>query len=105
MRKLILSSAAAAIGGLALTSAALAAAPAAAQPYPYDEPGYYPHYGYGYDRYYDEGWRAPRGEVPVDRFGPDPNGMVARDGHIIKCKLTDSFSYDLDRYVTRRVCD
>ena len=25
--------------------------------------------------------------VPVDRFGPDPNGMLAADGHRIKCKL------------------
>lgn len=25
--------------------------------------------------------------VPVDRFGPDPNGMIAPDGHRIKCKI------------------
>ena len=98
MNKLILSSAAAAIGGLTLAATA-----ATAQPYPYDEPGYYPHYGY--DRYYDDGWRAPRGEVPVDRFGPDPNGMIARDGHVIKCKLQDRYDSYLDHYVTRRVCD
>ena len=97
MRKLILSSAVAAIGGLTLAAAAHA------QPYPYDEPGYYPHYGY--DRYYDEGYRAPRGEVPVDRYGPDPNGMISRDGHVIKCKLQDRYDDYLDRYVTRRVCD
>jgi hypothetical protein len=102
MRKLILTSAAAAIGGLTLAATA-----AVAQPYPYDEPGYYPHhdYSYGYDRYLDDGYAAPRGEVPVDRFGPDPNGMIARDGHVIKCKLRDRFDDYLDHYVTRRVCD
>jgi len=31
--------------------------------------------------------------------------MIARDGHRIKCKLTDDWSSRLDRYVTRRVCD
>ena len=39
--------------------------------------------------------------VPVDRFGPDPNGMLAADGHRIKCKLRDDYDYG---YRTRRVC-
>jgi hypothetical protein len=43
--------------------------------------------------------------VPYDRFGPDPNGMIAPDGHVIKCKLRDTWSDRVDRYVTRRVCD
>ena len=34
---------------------------------------------YGDDRAY--------GRVPVDRYGPDPNGMIDRDGRRIKCKL------------------
>lgn len=41
--------------------------------------------------------------VPVDRFGPDPNGMIAPDGHRIKCKIrTGEDSYG--RYRTFRDC-
>jgi hypothetical protein len=29
--------------------------------------------------------------VPVDRYGPDPNGMIAPDGHRIKCKLVNGY--------------
>lgn len=42
--------------------------------------------------------------VPVDRFGPDPNGMLAADGHRIKCKLRSGYDDDGDAYMTRRVC-
>ena len=35
--------------------------------------------------------------VPFDRYGPDPNGMIAPDGHRIKCKLQDDYGY---RYAT-----
>ena len=44
------------------------------------------------------------GHAPYDQYGPDPNGMVAPDGHRIKCKLTDSYNGDYGRYVTRRAC-
>ena len=99
---------------------------AAAQPYvvypavpAVVEPGYrYDAYG---RPYYDDGYRAPgvyvgeagsvlgpalvQGGVPYDRYGPDPNGMIAPDGHRIKCKLDDTYDSRLGRYLTRRVCD
>jgi len=98
MRKLLMALMA---GGTVLGGAAIASS-AAAQPY---EPGYrYDAFG---RPYYDDGYRDYRGyaDVPYDRFGPDPNGMIAADGHRIKCKLQDTYSYRFDRYVTRRVCD
>jgi hypothetical protein len=42
--------------------------------------------------------------VPVDRFGPDPNGMIAPDGHRIKCKLRTGYD-TYGRYRTFRECD
>lgn len=42
--------------------------------------------------------------VPVDRYGPDPNGMIAPDGHRIKCKLRSDWDDDYDHYAVRRVC-
>jgi|SRR6185437_3117858 opacity protein-like surface antigen len=130
MRKLLFAAAAAAtvLGG------AMTAQTTQAQPYGYYErvtPDYhYDTYGrryfedrYGrhyvedaaprYDRDYDDEGLAVGGallgsvlgDVPYDRYGPDPNGMIARDGHRIKCKLNDTWDYRLDRYVTRRVCD
>jgi hypothetical protein len=123
MRKLIL---AAVAGGTLLGGAAIAQA-AAAQAYVVYPPARVVEPGYRYDAYgrpyYDDGYRAPGyvvGEagavlgsaladgyarVPYDRYGPDPNGMIAPDGHKIKCKLTDDYDYRLDRYLTRRVCD
>ena len=47
--------------------------------------------GGGYDR------------MPYDRYGADPNGMIARDGHRIKCKLQDR-SDGYGRSVRQRVC-
>jgi len=41
--------------------------------------------------------------VPVDRYGPDPNGMIAPDGHRIKCKLRDDYDYR-GRFYTHREC-
>ena len=41
--------------------------------------------------------------VPVDQYGPDPNGMIGPDGRRIKCKLRRSY----DRYygaTIRREC-
>ena len=128
MRKLVL----AAVAGASVLSGAMIAQGVQAQPYGYYErvtPAYhYDSYGRRYfeDRYgrhyvervaprYDDDDDGPvvgaavlgsvLGEVPYDRYGPDPNGMIARDGHRIKCKLTDDWSSRLDRYVTRRVCD
>jgi opacity protein-like surface antigen len=120
MRKLLFAAAAAAtvLGG------AMIAQTTQAQPYGYYErvtPAYFEdRYGrhyvdeaaprYDYDD--DDGLAvgsavlgAVLGDVPYDRYGPDPNGMIARDGHRIKCKLNDTWDYRLDRYVTRRVCD
>jgi len=48
-----------------------------------------------------EGYAA----VPYDRYGPDPNGMIAPDGHRIKCKLQDVFDNRYGGYLRRRVCD
>lgn len=42
--------------------------------------------------------------VPVDRYGPDPNGMIAPDGHRIKCKLRSNYDNYYGRYMTRREC-
>lgn len=42
--------------------------------------------------------------VPVDRYGPDPNGMIAPDGHRIKCKLRSSYDSYYGRSMTRREC-
>ena len=44
------------------------------------------------------------GDVPYDRYGADPNGMIARDGHVIKCKLTDDYDSRYGREMTHRVC-
>ena len=101
MRKLLI----AALAGASALGGAMVAQSTAAQPYyaPLPAPIYEP--GYRYDDYarpyYDEGYAA----VPVDRFGPDPNGMIAADGHRIKCKLQDDYSYRMGRYFTHRVCD
>ena len=124
MRKLLFAAAA----GATLLGGAMISQTVSAQPYvvypapaPAVEPGYrYDAYG---RPYYDDGYRAPGvyvGEagsvlgpaivqgyasVPYDRYGPDPNGMIAPDGHRIKCKLDDTYDSRLDRYITRRVCD
>ena len=122
MRKLLVAATAAAgvLGG------AMIAQGVQAQPYGYYAPRAVLEPGYRYDEfgrpYYDDGYRpgyaAPLagsvlgppladvyGRVPVDRYGPDPNGMIAADGHRIKCKLTAGYDSRIDRYVTRRVCD
>jgi len=124
MRKLLM----AAVAGSTLLGGAMVAQSVTAQPY-----GYYVAPAYHYDsygrRYFEDAYGrhyvddapayydAPAiagavigpalvegyARVPYDRYGPDPNGMIAPDGHRIKCKLTDS--YDGYRYRTRRVCD
>ena len=112
MHKLLLAAAA----GTCLLGGAIVAQTAQAQPYGY---AYVPAPAYHYDGYgrlvYDSPYGvagavigAPiaraYGAVPYDQFGPDPNGMIAADGHRIKCKLTDNWDDRFDRYVTHRVC-
>jgi hypothetical protein len=125
MRKLVL---AAVAGGTILGGATIAQA-VSAQAYVYYPPAAAPAIepGYRYDAYgrpyYDDGYRAAPGvyvgeagstlgpalvegyaRVPYDRYGPDPNGMIAPDGHRIKCKLTDDWDSRYG-YHTHRVCD
>jgi hypothetical protein len=120
MRKLLFAAAAvaSALGG------AMIAQSVQAQPYYVPAPAYVAP-GYHYDDFgrlvYDPGYRptyvAPLAgsvlgppladayaRVPFDRYGADPNGMVAADGHVIKCKLTDDWDGRYG-YHTRRVCD
>jgi hypothetical protein len=47
---------------------------------------------------------AALGHAPYDRYGPDPNGVVAPDGHQIKCKLVSDWNDYYSRYVKHRVC-
>jgi hypothetical protein len=99
----------AAMAGATILGGATIAQSVTAQPYAVyaAEPGYhYDAYGRPYfeDGYGTPGFVGPVA-VPYDRYGPDPNGLIAADGHRIKCKLQDSYSYRFERYVTRRVCD
>jgi hypothetical protein len=115
----------AALAGASALGGVMIAQTATAQPYYAPAPARIYEPGYRYDEfgrpYYDDGYRpgyyveggavvGPAlvegyARVPVDRFGPDPNGMIAADGHRIKCKLQDDYSARLDRYYTHRVCD
>ena len=129
MRKMLIAAAA----SLAVAGAATALTGAAqAQPYGYYTPGggyayrYDPPRTYGYDGRYNGYYGnddygssdaaiasallgatiAPDvlGHAPYDQYGPDPNGMVAPDGHLIKCKLVNSYDGDYGGYRTRRQC-
>jgi len=119
MRKLLF---AAAAGATVLGGAMIAGAVQAQPYYVAPAPGYVaPAPAYHYDRYgrlvYDR-YAAPvvggavigapvagaYGAVPFDEYGPDPNGMIAADGHRIKCKLRDDYDDRFDRYMTHRVC-
>ena len=44
------------------------------------------------------------GAVPVDQYGPDPNGMIGPDGRRIKCTLRRNYDSYYRQYVTRREC-
>lgn len=44
------------------------------------------------------------GHAPYDQYGPDPNGMIAPDGHRIKCKLRNIYDGAYRGYVMRREC-
>jgi hypothetical protein len=121
MRKLLL---AAAAGATALGGVMIAQAVQAQPYYVAPAPVYAaPPAGYHYDAYgrlvYDPAYVAPPvvagavlgpplaaigAAVPFDQYGPDPNGMIAADGHKIKCKLTDDWDGRFDRYMTHRVC-
>ena len=124
MRKLMT----AALAGAGVAAGALAGS-AAAQPFGYAHPpAYQPHHPDGHYRgpvYTAPAYRhEPSGaalamsvlgslpgtdpghhaRVPVDRYGPDPNGMIGPDGRRIKCKLRRGYDDFYDGYVTRRVC-
>ena len=91
-------------------------------PRAYDGYGGYTPYTYynGYDGYQGQGgYAAPVGQSdaalgaamasavghPVyDRYGPDPNGLLAPDGHQLKCKLMDTWDDYRHAYVLRRRC-
>jgi hypothetical protein len=128
MRKLL----AATLAGATVAGGVMIAGTASAQYY--DRYGYYhpaPAYADPYYRaapvnpyYYGDRYVAPSGaanalsvlgsvlgldtgymnRVPVDRYGPDPNGMIAPDGHRIKCKLKSRYDSYYRGYVTRREC-
>ncbi|MBW8815798.1 MAG: hypothetical protein JF588_20460 [Caulobacterales bacterium] len=129
MRKLAI----AALAGLTIAGGLGMATSGSAQPYryysPYDHSWHYTHDRDRYDAYRDrdrddDGYRDRDGaalagavlgsllgsdtgfydRAPVDRFGPDPNGMIAPDGHRIKCRLRTNWDTYRDAYVTRRVC-
>jgi hypothetical protein len=119
MRKLLVAAAA----GASVLSGAMIAGAAVAQTTYYVAPAYAPPAGYHYDAYgrlvYDAPYAAPIvggavlgpplaaavGAVPFDQYGPDPNGMISADGHVIKCKLRDDYDSRFDRYLTHRVCE
>lgn len=84
---------------------------------PYYDSGYYgPAYrpGYTYDNSAGSvalsvlgsllGTRDDYGRVPVDQFGPNPDGMIGPDGHRIRCRLKTSYDSYYRQRITRRVC-
>ena len=127
MRKLTI----AALAGLTIAGGLGLATSGSAQPYryysPYDHSWHYTYdrdryerYRYRYhDRDDDDAGAALAGAVlgsllgsdtgyydraPVDRFGPNPAGMIAPDGHRIRCRLRTNWDSYRDAYVTRRAC-
>jgi hypothetical protein len=128
MRKML----GASVIGLTALGGAVIAGGAQAQPYGYYAPAPSGYYDNGYYRpapapYYNRGYYAPppayndgaglagaligslvgpsyAGNVPVDRYGPDPNGMIAPDGHRIKCKLTSGYDGRWGGSRTHREC-
>jgi hypothetical protein len=92
-------------------------------PRAYDNQGRYTPYSYynGYEGYGGgAGYAAiaaPGGALPgavaasqvlshahYDRYGPDPNGLPATDGHRIKCKLVASWDSRRNAYRRQREC-
>ena len=122
MRKLTI----AALAGATIAGGALAGS-AAAQPYDYYPRSYDPYYDRGYytgpvytREYYGDRSGAAAAlsvlgallgsgtsyydRVPVDRFGPNPHGMRAPDGHRIRCHLRRTWDPYYGGRITRRVC-
>jgi hypothetical protein len=126
MRKLLT----AALAGATVAGGVAIAQSASAQPYYDPPPRYADPYRYGYpDRYYpyDDRYRGSPSDlgvlgsvlgsvlglnyssgfysrVPVDQYGPDPNGMIGPDGRRIKCKLRRTYDRYYGGYVVRREC-
>jgi hypothetical protein len=127
MRKLT----AAALAGATVAAGALIAGEAAAQYYYPAPPAYYDRYdpyyrtapAYPAPRYYDDRRSGSSllgavigsvlglnydqsfySRVPVDRYGPDPNGMIGPDGRRIKCKLRRSYDRYYGGTTIRREC-
>lgn len=132
MRKLLTAALAGATvaGGVAIAQSAAAQPyyygppPGYADPYRYS----YPDRTYPYDnRYYDNRYSGSSSglgvlgsvlgsvlgldygssfysRVPVDQYGPDPNGMIGPDGRRIKCKLRRTHDSYYGGYVVRREC-
>jgi hypothetical protein len=125
MRKLTM----AALAGLMVAGGAIAGC--ASDPYydGYASTGYRTYAATRYDPYFDRYYYGPvarpgytydatigasvlgsllgtgyYGDVPVDRYGPNPEGMRAPDGHRIDCSLRRSYDRALGAYITRRVC-
>jgi hypothetical protein len=123
MRKLLT----AALAGATVAGGVAIAQSASAQPYYYGPPpGYYDTYRYpAYP--YDDRYRGSNSElgvlgsvlgsvlglnygssfysrVPVDQYGPDPNGMIGPDGRRIKCKVRRTYDRYYGGYVARREC-
>jgi hypothetical protein len=44
------------------------------------------------------------GTVPADRYGPNPDGMIAADGHRIRCTLRSRYDSRYGARVMRREC-
>jgi hypothetical protein len=42
--------------------------------------------------------------VPADQFGPNPDGLIAADGHRIRCDLRTRYDSYYNARVTRRYC-
>lgn len=125
MRKLTI----AALAGLTIAGGLGLATSGSAQPYRYYSPYDHSwHYTYDRDRYdtyrdrdrYDDddagsalagavlgsllGGAGYYDSAPVDRYGPDPSGMIAPDGHRIRCHMRTHWDNYRDAYVTRRTC-
>jgi hypothetical protein len=86
-----------------------------APPRAYGPDGYYTPFSYYNGRdYSDAGFGLAQlgsaidpallGAAPFDRYGPNPSGMIAPSGRVIRCKLVTAWSRAAQRFVTRREC-
>jgi hypothetical protein len=72
-------------------------------------PQYAPYNGYGSNDSLSAGLSVLGSALGLsaggyDQYGYDPNGMIAPDGHRIKCKNRRVYDDYYRGYVTRRVC-